>query len=66
MENKPTFEQSITRLEEITDQLEKGKLSLEDMVKLYEDGIMLSKTCLKQLDEYESRMETLGEKDDEP
>lgn len=48
-----TFEKSITRLEEIVKQMEQGNVSLEDALKLFEEGTGLVKECARQLDEAE-------------
>lgn len=44
------YEKSVARLEEITDKLENGNLPLEEMMKLYEEGIALAAKCAKVLD----------------
>jgi exodeoxyribonuclease VII small subunit len=54
-----TFEESLTRLEEIVAQLERGELSLEESVRLFEEGTQLSAECRKQLEEAEGRVEML-------
>jgi exodeoxyribonuclease VII small subunit len=48
-ENKHTFEQSVSRLENIVSTLEQGKVPLEESIKLYEEGIQLSLECLDTL-----------------
>ena len=55
----PTFEESLKKLETIVDQLEKGDLSLEDSLKLFEEGIGLSTACKKELDEAEGKVQML-------
>ncbi|WP_058189558.1 exodeoxyribonuclease VII small subunit [Terracidiphilus gabretensis] len=55
----PTFEESLKKLETIVEQLEKGDLPLEDSLKLFEQGVDLSATCKKELDEAESKVQTL-------
>jgi exodeoxyribonuclease VII small subunit len=55
----PSFEESLTKLEEIVAKLERGDLPLEDSVKLFEEGTRLSVECRKQLDEAEGKVETL-------
>jgi exodeoxyribonuclease VII small subunit len=55
----PTFEQSLKKLETIVEQLEKGDLPLEDSLKLFEQGVDLSAVCKKELDEAESKVQTL-------
>ncbi|KTC89396.1 exodeoxyribonuclease VII small subunit [Fluoribacter dumoffii] len=53
------FEQSITELEEIVRQLEKGELSLEDSLKQFEKGISLARRCQNVLHKAEQKIETL-------
>ncbi len=53
------FEQALGRLEEIVKALEKGDLPLEESLKVFEEGVRLSKTCLKMLDEAEKKVEIL-------
>ncbi len=55
----PSFEESLTRLEEIVNQLERGDLPLEDSVRLFEEGTRLSELCRKQLEEAEGKVEML-------
>jgi exodeoxyribonuclease VII small subunit len=53
------FEQALARLETIVSELEKGDLSLDDSLKIFEEGVKLSKTCLKMLDDAERKVEIL-------
>ena len=53
------FEDALARLETIVDELEKGDLPLNDSLKIFEEGIKLSKTCLKVLDDSERKVEIL-------
>jgi len=53
------FEQSITELEEIVRQLEKGELTLEDSLKQFEKGIGLARRCQDVLHQAEQKIETL-------
>ena len=55
----PTFEESLKKLETIVEQLEKGDLSLEDSLRLFEEGMGLSETCRKELDAAEGKVQTL-------
>lgn len=59
-----TFEESLKKLETIVEQLEKGDLALEDSLKLFEQGVDLSAVCKKELDEAESKVQTLIKKRD--
>ena len=53
------FEDAMARLETIVSELEKGDLPLDQSLKIFEEGIKLSKTCLKMLDEAERKVEIL-------
>ncbi|ARB92214.1 exodeoxyribonuclease VII small subunit [Legionella longbeachae] len=53
------FEQSITELEEIVRQLEKGELTLEDSLKQFEKGISLARHCQNALLKAEQKIELL-------
>ena len=53
------FEDALTRLETIVNELEKGDLPLNDSLKIFEEGMKLSKTCLKMLDDAERKVEIL-------
>ncbi len=55
----PSFEQSLKKLETIVDQLEKGDLTLEDSIKLFEEGVGLSAACKKELDTAEGKVQIL-------
>jgi exodeoxyribonuclease VII small subunit len=55
----PSFEESLKKLETIVDQLEKGDLSLEDSLTLFEEGVGLSATCKKELDAAEGKVQML-------
>jgi exodeoxyribonuclease VII small subunit len=55
----PSFETALKQLEEIVQRLEKGELALEESLKLYEDGIRLSRLCHAKLEEAEGRIEQL-------
>jgi exodeoxyribonuclease VII small subunit len=53
------FEKALSRLETIVTELEAGELSLDDSLKIFEEGVKLSKTCLKMLDDAECKVEIL-------
>ena len=55
----PKFEDCLQRLEKIVDQLEKGEIPLEQALKLFEEGIQLSNSCRKELDDAEGKVEIL-------
>ncbi|MDF1610970.1 MAG: exodeoxyribonuclease VII small subunit [Stygiobacter sp.] len=54
-----SFENSLKRLEEISNLLESGDVSLEDSIKLYEEGIILAKNCYSLLKEAEIKITEL-------
>jgi exodeoxyribonuclease VII small subunit len=53
------FEEALARLESIVAELERGELPLEDSMRIFEEGIKLSKVCLKMLEEAERKVEIL-------
>lgn len=60
---QPSFEQGLGRLEGIVQRLEDGELSLEESLKLFEEGVQLSQSCRKQLQDAEAKVEILLKKD---
>src|SRR6202790_5181457 len=61
---KPDFEKSLARLEEVVRRLESPQLALDEAMKLFEEGVQLSRECQKQLEEAEGRVEILLKKAD--
>lgn len=53
---KPDFETSLKRLEEIVAALEKGDASLNDSMKLFQEGTALLQSCGAMLDEAEQQV----------
>lgn len=51
-----SFEQSLKRLEEIVAALEKGDVSLNDSMTMFEEGTALIKKCSGMLDEAEQKV----------
>ena len=58
----PSFEEGLDRLEQIVKDLEQGELDLEKSLELFEQGVELSKSCHKQLEEAEQKVEILLKK----
>ncbi len=58
-DKKLTFEASLKELEKIVRRLEDGDASLEDSLKLFEDGVRLSRECQERLNQAERRIEIL-------
>ena len=63
-QKKPEFERSLSRLEEVVRKLESPQLSLDEAMKLFEEGVALSRECQKQLEEAEGKVEILLKKAD--
>lgn len=53
------FEDHLTKLEGIVEKLEKGDLTLDDSVKLFEEGMKLSEACKSELEQAEGRIQVL-------
>ena len=53
------FEKKLTRLEEIVAKMESGDLALDDSLKLFEEGVKLSRECNVQLNEAEQKVKVL-------
>ena len=56
MEENFSFEQALKRLEDIVETLEAGNISLEESIKIYQEGITLSKLCSGMLEEAEGKV----------
>ncbi|MBN1269514.1 MAG: exodeoxyribonuclease VII small subunit [Kiritimatiellae bacterium] len=59
-----SFEEALTRLETIVEEMEGGKVSLEKMMAHFEEGSKLVKYCAAQLNEVERKIELLVRKGD--
>ena len=53
------FEAAMDRLEKIVEQMESGKLPLEDLIVRYEEGMKLVKTCQERLANAEQKIEII-------
>ena len=62
-ENK-TFELALFELQEIINKLESNSISLEEMIKLYESGMVLMDYCSKELNNVEERVKILVKEND--
>lgn len=58
-ENTDNFEEAMKELEEIAQELESGKLNLDESVEKFEKGIKLSKKCSDILDKAEKKISIL-------
>jgi len=62
-----SFEEQLDELEKVVEKLERGDLTLEENVALFERGVQLSNACKKDLASAESRIQILLDpKDDGP
>ena len=57
------FEEALKRLEKLVEELESGKLTLEDSLKKYEEGVRLSRFCHKTLQTAQKKIQVLAKKD---
>jgi exodeoxyribonuclease VII small subunit len=55
----PKFEECLQRLEVIVREMERGDLPLEQSLKLFEEGVVLSSSCRKELEAAEGKVEIL-------
>lgn len=60
-----SFEEALARLEELVNRLEEGNLPLEESLKLFAEGINLTKKCNKHLEQAEKQISILLEDDKE-
>ncbi|PIE42000.1 MAG: exodeoxyribonuclease VII small subunit [Gammaproteobacteria bacterium] len=60
-DTKPDFETALETLESLVERMESGELSLEDSLSAFEQGIQLTKSCQKSLQEAEQRVKILIE-----
>ena len=59
---KKTFESALARLEQITEELESGDLSLDASLKKFDEGIKLADYCNSKLSEARTKVDILLEK----
>jgi exodeoxyribonuclease VII small subunit len=53
------FEEQLKALESVVEQLERGDLTLEDSVRLFEEGMKLSDACKRELETAEGKIQVL-------
>lgn len=58
---KKNFEKSLSELEEIVEKLERGEMSLDESIEIFQKGVTLSKDLSKMLDEIEKKITILVE-----
>jgi exodeoxyribonuclease VII small subunit len=55
------FEDDLTKLEGVVERLERGELTLDESVRLFEEGVRLSAACKQELEQAEGRIQILVE-----
>lgn len=59
MKDKLSFEEAISQLDSIVQNLENGNLNLDDSIEMFQKGIELSNFCSKKLDDAERKITIL-------
>lgn len=62
-DNTIDFEKSLRELEALVEKMEGGDLSLEDSLKCFERGVVLTRNCQKALAEAEQKVQVLLQKE---
>ncbi len=57
-----SFEEQLTALEGVVERLERGELTLDESVRLFEEGVKLSEACKKELEAAEGKIQVLVER----
>ena len=61
MEQSVRFEEAMQKLSDIVNKLEGAEGSLDEMIRLYEEGMTLVQSCERQLDAYEATITLLND-----
>ena len=59
MKKEMKFEEALNKLAEINEKLSAEDISLEDSVKLFKEGVELTKRCQKKLDDAKQEIEQI-------
>ena len=59
---KPSFEETLQRLETIVEKMESGEATLEKILDWFEEGMELIKSCQDELEQAEQKVQELVEK----
>ena len=65
MSNERTFEESMKRLEDIVNALEKGDIALEESLQLFSEGLDLVASCDSQLKAFDQKLQDVLKKHQE-
>ena len=61
-----SLEEDLQKVEEIIEKLRNGQLNLEEMIKLYEEGIALLTRCKQSLEQAELKINQLSKVFNQP
>ncbi|HEX7064593.1 MAG TPA: exodeoxyribonuclease VII small subunit [Bacillales bacterium] len=64
-QDEKTFEMAMEEMEKIVGRLEEGDVPLEEAIKLFQEGMTLSKTCHQKLQRVEEKMDQIMQEDGE-
>ena len=59
MKKEMKFEEALNKLDEINEKLSAEDISIEDSVKLFKEGVELTKLCQKKLDDAKHEIEQI-------
>lgn len=62
---KLDYEASIAELESLVERLEQGDINLEESLKLYENGVMITRDCQEALNQAEQKVQMLLQQSDQ-
>ena len=65
-DEKPTFEDSLAKLEKLVGEMESGELPLDEMMKRFEEGRVLVASCTSELESIRQRIEKVVSAPNEP
>lgn len=60
-----TFEEAMEQMEKIVQRLEESDVPLEEAIQLFQEGMILSKTCHQKLRKVEEKMDQILQEDGE-
>jgi len=63
MKEKQEFEEELKRLQKIVEELSGGKLTLQDALKKYEEGVKLAQSCSGVLNDAQRKVDLLMKKE---
>jgi len=63
VKEKPVFEEDLKKLQKIVEELASGKITLQDALKKYEEGVKIAQSCSQTLNEAQRKVESLMKKD---